>query len=146
MQSWNVHTAAWIVYIVHSKLTLIDHSKPELSYVSSSNCHSNTLATNTHNIWHGTRQGGLQYDIEFFSDQPTRTTCIRVIITSTSNASYDEHNASYSREILLTIFGLFTTNDVSLSFKIKGNIRHNHIAIYDFRTIWFYSSFLVTNT
>ena len=48
------------------------------------------------------------------------------------NASQVEHDASYLREILLTIFRLVTLNDVSLSFKINGNFWHNHIAIYDF--------------
>ena len=49
------------------------------------------------------------------------------------NASCVEHDASYSREYLLKIFRLVTSNDVSLSFKINRNFRHNHITIYDFR-------------
>ena len=58
-------------------------------------------------------------------------------------ASYVEYDASCSREIL-TIFHLVTLNDVSLSSKINGSFRHNHIAIYDFTATWFSSSFLAT--
>ena len=42
------------------------------------------------------------------------------------------------REILLRIFCLVTLNEVSWSSKINGNLRHNHIAIYDFTATWYF--------
>ena len=56
----------------------------------------------------------------------------KAAIDRVPNASYVEHDASYSREIMLTIFHLIILNDVSLGFKINGNFRHNHITILDF--------------
>ena len=43
-----------------------------------------------------------------------------------------------------SIFRLVTLNEVSWSFEINGNFRHNHIAIFNFTAKWFCSSFLVT--
>ena len=60
------------------------------------------------------------------------------------NVSYVKHDASYSRDILFTIFRLVTLKEISLIFKINSNFRHNHIAIYDFIATWFCSSFLVS--
>ena len=55
--------------------------------------------------------------------------------TNLYNASYVEHGASYSRKILMTNFRSVTSNEVSLSFKINGNFRHNYITIYIFTAV-----------
>ena len=69
----------------------------------------------------------------------------KYIWTSTAHRISNTWCQLLAIEILLTIFRLVTfLNEVSWSFKIKGNLRQNQISIYDFTAKLFSCSFLVT--
>ena len=85
------------------------------------------------------------WQLERFSIHAEKSILNLVKTTETSIAHHMSNTRrEYSREILLTIFSLVILNEVSWSFKMNGNFRHNHIPIYYFTAKWICSSFLVT--
>ena len=72
-----------------------------------------------------------------------------IIISHINHTTSIAHHVSNMRQVtperfFLTIFHLVILHKISWIFKMDGNFRYDHIAIYNFTANWFHSSFLAT--